>query len=102
MAGKREIKESPLMQGIGERIAYTLTTTPWGSTPTSPVVKLKTCPDLIDVSSTKLNGSASANGDVITTPLIIDLQDGKEYRLEITFVCSGNTFMAWAKVLGEA
>ena len=29
----REVKESPLPQGIDERIAYTLTTTPWGSNP---------------------------------------------------------------------
>ena len=37
----RKVKESPLVQGVDERIAYTLTTTPWGSSPSSPSVVVK-------------------------------------------------------------
>lgn len=98
----REIKESPLpAQGIDEKIAYSLTTTPWGSTPTSVVVKLKTWPDGKDVTTEHTSGSASTAGDVITTPLIIGLENGIHYRLEIQFVSSGNIFEAYGFVDGE-
>jgi hypothetical protein len=105
MAINREIKESPLHQGADETIAYTLTTTPWGSSPGSLAVKLYsvnlTTGALTDVSSTKLSGSASAVGDVITTPAVTALAAGTTYRLEIKFTCSGNIFEAWASVVGE-
>ena len=39
MTVPRDAKESPLLQGADEQIAYQLTTTPWGSTPTSVDVK---------------------------------------------------------------
>ncbi len=98
----REIKESPLpAQGVDERIAYSLTTTPWGSTPTSVVVKLKIWPEGKDVTAEHTSGSASTIGDVITTPLIIGLENGVHYRLEIQFVVSGNTFKAYALISGE-
>jgi hypothetical protein len=98
----REVLESPLpAQGVDERIAYSLTTTPWGSTPTSVVVKLKTWPDGKDVTTEHTSGSASVAGDVITTPLIIGLKAGMHYRLEIQFVVSGNTFEAFGFVDGE-
>lgn len=106
-ANTRRIKEGKQFQGADERIAYTLTTTPWGSSPASLVVKLwdvTTDPDMqaaaywTDVSTTKLSGSASAIGDVITTPLVIGLVAGNLYRCEVQFVCSGNTFEAWALI----
>lgn len=97
----REVKESPLAQGSDERIAYQLTTTPWGSSPSSVVVKLYTWPDKTDVSSTKLSGATSAVGDIITTPLVIALVAGTKYHLEIQWVSSGNTFEAFAEINGE-
>ena len=101
MSLTREVKESPLYQGSDERIAYTLTTTPWGGTPASPTVVIKTWPDGTDVSATKLTGNASANGDVITTPLVISLTSGQKYHLEIKWTNSGNTFEAYAEIIGE-
>lgn len=103
MAVSREIKESPLLQGADEIIAYQLITTPWGSTPSSVEVK---CFDVTagareDVTSTNLSGSASVNGDTITCPLLQTLTAGKTYRLEIKFVISGNTFEAYAVIKAE-
>jgi hypothetical protein len=63
---QRKIIESPLKQGADEQIYYTLTTTPWGSSPTSVAVVLKNAAGT-DVSSTNLSGAASVSGDVITT-----------------------------------
>lgn len=97
----RRITESPLYQGEDEQIAYTLTTTPWVSSPTSPVITVKDA-DGDDVTTDVTSGSASASGDVITTPLVLDLTAGAQYRLEIQFTVSGNVFEAWADLRGEA
>ncbi len=100
----RRVKESPLHQGVDEQVAYALTTTPWGSSPGSVSVKLFSLDSTgakTDVSSTKLTGSPSVDGDVITTPLVISLAAGTDYRMEIKFTCSGNVFEAWAVIKGE-
>ena len=78
----REVKESPLYQGEDEQIAYSLTTTPWVSTPASPTVKIFSIKGGVktDTSTTNLSGSASATGDIITTPLVKSLVDGTQYR----------------------
>ncbi len=92
MASSRKFKESPMPQGPGEIVAYLLTTTPWGSSPTSPVVTIKQ--NGLDITSDVTSGSASVSSDVVTTPLIQNLTAGKEYRIEVLFVTGGNTFVA--------
>lgn len=96
----RRIKESPIVQGADERIAYQLTTTPWGSSPGTVSVVLKNAAGT-DVGATYLTGLPSVNGDVITTPVVHSLANDTQYRLEIKFICSGNTFEAWADIYGE-
>ena len=99
----RQVAEGRLVQGEDERIAYALTTTPWGSSPSTPACKLYdiTAGGRLDVSATKLSGSASALGDVITSPLVLGLTKGYLYRLEFLFVCAGNTFEAYAEIDAE-
>lgn len=98
----REIVESPWVQGEDESIAYTLTTTPWGSDPTSPAVVVK---DLTnggaDVTETVTSGDASADGDVITTPAIGSLTAGHRYRVEVTFTIAGNVQEAFGIINAE-
>jgi hypothetical protein len=89
------------MQGEDEEIAYLLTTTPWGSTPGTIVVKLYEGNDRTDVSATCLSGAASALADVITTPVVKSLTAGLQYRLEIKFTCSGNIFEAYCHINAE-
>ncbi len=103
MTIRRQIIEGRLIQGVDERIVYTLTTTPWGSDPTGIQVKAydTTANAKTDVSATVLAGQPSATGDVITLPMLIGLTDGHLYRIEVLFVCSGNTFEAYAEVLAE-
>lgn len=96
----RKFKESPVVQGVDEIIAYRLTTTPWGSSPSSPTVVLKDH-NGVDVSSTCLSGIPSASGDYITTPLVQNLVAGIKYRLEIKFTISGNVAEAWGEIWGE-
>lgn len=95
----REIIESPWEQGSDEIRAYSLTTTPWGGTPSSPVVKLYELPDFTDRTSTLLSGAASIVGDVITTPAVTGLTNGTRYRLEIKFVTGGRTEEAWGEIV---
>lgn len=100
---KREIVEGKQVQGIDESIAYTVTTTPWGSSPVSVSVKAYdiTGPAYTDVSSTVLSGAASVSGDVITTPVLTALTEDHRYRVEVKFTCSGNTYEAYFFVDAE-
>lgn len=99
----REIVQSPLNQGADEQIAYTLTTTPWGSSPTSVAVTLFSYSGTAytDVSSTLLSGTASVSGDIITLPKVINLVADTRYRLEIKFTSGSNIFEPYAWINGE-
>ena len=97
MTIQRKIIESPLKQGADEQIYYTLTTTPWGSSPSAITIVLKTAAGA-DVSATNLVGSSSVNGNIITTPLVSGLTAATSYRLEIKFTVSQNVVEAWADI----
>ena len=103
MTVSREVREGQLLQGADEKIPWQLTTTPWGSTPTSIVVKAFDITDggRDEVTSTVLSGTASAAGDVITCPVLQSLTAGNWYRLEIQFVAGGVTWEAYAIIQAE-
>ena len=91
MAVSREVVESPLYQGADEQIIYTLTTTPWGSTPTSEAIVVKDVSnDLADVTATVTSGAFSTSGDVLTLPTIKSLTAGSRYRVEVKFTAGGS------------
>ena len=101
---EREIIEGTQLQGEDETIYYKLTTTPWGSTPTSTSAKIYSQAGgetYTDVTSTKMTGSTSVSGDVITLPAISGLTAGVMYRVEVKFTSSGNIFEAYAYIKGE-
>ena len=99
----RQVVEGRQGQGEDERVAYSLTTTPWGTLPSSPVVKIYdiTSGARTDVSSTCLSGSASVVDNVVLTPLVIALTAGRLYRMEIKFVSGGNTFEPYVEIAAE-
>lgn len=98
----RAIIEDVQKQGVDEEIVYTITTTPWGSSPTSPSAVVKDLSDDSDVTSTVMPaGSASAAGDVITLPVLKSLTAGSRYRVEVKFTVSGNVLECWFEVRGE-
>jgi hypothetical protein len=98
---QREVSGSPILQGEDEQIAYALTTTPWGSSPTDVVVKLYEGTGRVDKSATMLSGAASVSGDIIFTPSVLGLTAGKEYRLEIKFTSGGNIFETYCRIRAE-
>lgn len=104
MALRREIVEGRQSQGEDESIAYQLTTTPWGSSPSSVVAKIyvQASPvTLTDVTDTNMAGSPSVNGDVITLPVVSGLSAGTIYRVEVQFTISGNVMEAYAWIDAE-
>lgn len=89
----REVVQSPLEQGADEVIAYQITTTPWGSDPSSPSVVVFDQADDSDVTSTVMpTGSPSAAADVITLPSLTSLTLGSTYRVEVKFAAEGHTW----------
>ena len=97
----REFKESPLYQGEDEVLAYSFSTTPWdSSSPSSPSAMLQDASGS-DVTGTNLSGSASVSTTTITTPAVTGLTVGAQYRLEIQWTDSGNTFEAFGYIWGQ-
>jgi hypothetical protein len=103
MSNLREIKEGLQYIGEDETVVYTLTTTPWGSSPTSPAAKIFELDgdDYTDRTSALMTGSAAAVNDVITLPAIAGCTAGTDYRVEVAFTISGNTFEAFAELKAE-
>lgn len=95
----REISEGLQYQGSDEEVAYNLTTTKWGSSPTSPTVKVYSVvgTTYTDVTATVMpSGSATVTGDVITLPVLKLLTADTLYRVEVKFTVSGNVFEPYA------
>jgi hypothetical protein len=103
MPEARAVQENPLVQGQDEKLTYTLTVTPWGSDPVNAVVTAYdvTWGEYTDVSETVLNGMAAVAGDVITLPSVENLTAGHNYRIEILWQSSGNTFECFVDIKGE-
>lgn len=99
----RNVKEGLINQGAGESINYTLTTTPWGSSPTNvAVTAIDRSNADVDVSATVVNSSAgSVQGDVITTPLIENLTAGHIYRIYVQFKIGAKTLRAYFEIEAE-
>lgn len=91
-------------QGVQEEIAYSLTSTPWGSSPTLAswaVLDITSGQPGTDVTSTVATGTPTIVGDVITTPLIKSLTVNHIYRVEIGFRCGSQKFVAWFELEAE-
>ena len=98
---RRKFKEAPLTQGEDEKLAYTLTTTPWEASPTSPVTTIKDRDGNAD-SNLLSTSVTTASGDVITTPLVQNLVAGNTYKMEIKWTVGSNIWEAWGEIKAEA
>jgi len=103
MSNLREIKEGLQYIGADETIVYTLTTTPWGSSPSSPAAKIyEVAGDTYtDRTSALMTGTSSATGDVITLPAIHGCTAGTDYRVQIQFTISGNIESCFVELKAE-
>lgn len=83
---RNEAIESPLAQSLGETLAYTVTTTPWGGGPAGPVVSIFEAGTNVDVTAAlfpvnnpTVLGDLITTGDLIASSMVVDLT----YRLVI-------------------
>jgi hypothetical protein len=103
----RRVQQGQQPQGSREEVAYTLTTTPWGSSPNAvevtvyDVTAARGDDGWIDVTSTTTSGAVSILGDAITTPLVVGLTPGSLYRIEIAFRTGAQRFVAWMEIRAE-
>lgn len=99
---KREVKEDGLKQGQNEEIVYSITTTPWGSDPSSVVVTAyDRTEEYEDVSATVLSGDPSVSGDVITTPTVKSLTRGHVYHIAVRFTVGSDVMECFFTLQAE-
>lgn len=100
----REVVEGRQPMGEDETIIFTITTTNWASDPTSTSAKIflaNADGTFTDQTATLMSGSTSVAGDIITLPAVAGLAAGANYRIEVLFTVSGNTFEPYVLVGGE-
>jgi len=78
-------------QSTNEEIAYAITTTPWGGTPSGVSAVCYEIESGQDVTATVFPVNApSVLGDVITLSKLKSLSKGKNYRVEVLFTIGTN------------
>lgn len=102
MASLRMVRESPVEQGTDEEIAYRFDFAAVGTTgtPTSPTVTLW---DMTAGANapTKLSGSASIATTFVTTPAVISLTAGSQYKLQCLVTVDGNKVSSFVIINAE-
>jgi len=94
-----EVSEGQREQSADEEIIYTLTTTPWGSSPTNVAVTAYDESRKSVVTSTVFPAnSPTVDGDVITLSPLKALIKGHIYRVEVKFTSGGNIYEAYFNV----
>jgi hypothetical protein len=88
-----EVTQGLQNQTTDEQIVYSITTTNWGSDPSSVSVKAYNVSGNADVTATVLpTNSPSVADDVITLSPLKSLVKGNTYRIEIKFTSGDNIF----------
>ncbi|KRT69445.1 MAG: hypothetical protein XU15_C0011G0127 [candidate division NC10 bacterium CSP1-5] len=101
----RKVVEDKRVHGVEAKVAYAITIpASWGlEDPTSFVAKVYdvTGGGFKDVTTASTQGSGSAVGRLLTTPLVKSLAHNKDYRIYWIFNMDGNTLSAWYEVRGK-
>ena len=80
----REVVEGRQVMGEDEKVTYTITTTNWASSPSSPSIVVKNRAGA-DVTTTVTSGNITAANDVITLKAINALVADESYKVEVQF-----------------
>lgn len=102
MASIRQTVPGQFTQGEEEELSYTVNVGRWASTPVGACTVLKQ--NGLDVSASHLSISGSAptiSGVYITTPCLINLVAGNDYRMEVKFEEAGKIYECFFHVRGE-
>ncbi len=95
-----EVVEGTQFQTSDERLAHSVTTTNWVSSPTSPSVTAydESANDKVVTSTVYPSNSPSVSGDTITLSLLRALTRGHTYRIEIQFTVGSNIYECFFRV----
>lgn len=95
-----EVSQGELTQSADESLTYTISTTNWASSPTSPSVQAyDESANNADVTSTVFpTNSPSVSNDIITLSPLKSLIKGKQYRIEVKFTVSPNIYECYFRV----
>jgi len=87
MTSPRQLVPGQFYQGEDEELSYSVNVGAWVAAPTGActIVKL----DNADATSSVTSGTTSVSGCVITTPCLLNLVDGNNYRVEVKFSDDG-------------
>jgi hypothetical protein len=92
-----------LYQGADEELSYAVTVTNWATTPAAACCTI--WENSTNRSASNLQASASAGptiaGAVITTPCIVNLRVGIDYRVKVRLEQSGKAYEGHFYVTGE-
>jgi len=98
----REVSQGPRVQGVDEEINYTITTTPWGSNPSSESMVVKDVSNNNGVVTDDVTtGSMSVSGDVITLKTTKALTSGHRYQVEVKFTSGGSVYECYFYIRTE-
>ena len=96
---KHEVNEGIQEQSSDEVIAYDVTTTPWGGSPSSVTVKAYDEKTGTDVTATILPvNSPTVLGDVITLSPLRALTVLHIYRIEVKFTSAGQVLELYFRI----
>jgi hypothetical protein len=103
MANVLQFVPGQLYQGSDEELSYTVDVGNWATAPTA------TCCTIWEGASSRgasnLQSSASADatisGCLITTPCIVQLRAGIDYRVELRFEQGGKAYEGYFMIRGE-
>ena len=100
---RREVVEGKQAQGTGETTVWSITTTPWGGSPSGPSAVAYNVTDgaRTDVSASVLSSSPTVAGDVITSPCLTALCALQLYRVEVAFYSGCTLLETFFNVEGE-
>ena len=94
-----EVKEGLQYQTSDEEIAYSITTTNWGSSPSSTSVTAYDEQNESDVTSTVFpTNSPSESGNVVTLSALKSLTKNHTYRVEVEFEIGSNVYECYFRV----
>ena len=100
MADKiHEVLDGLQFQRVAESVLYSVDTTAWGGTPTSPVHDVFDEEDLTtSLKSSLMSGSPTVAGDNINLPALSGLTLGIIYTVTVLFVSAGSTLEGYFQV----
>lgn len=97
-----EVVEKNLRQTSNEELIYSITTTNWGTSPTSPAVTANDeTTRLICTTTVFPTNSPSVAGNVISLSPLKSLTEGHTYRINVKFSTGGNVYECYFKVFCE-